>query len=83
VREALAAGRIKGKFDKTRNRWQVDLADLTPAAQQILTAPKDTWKTHPSDLGDYYRRHGLRRTMVNGRLETVRICDEEVLCRHD
>ena len=34
-------------------------------------APRGTHKTGPVDRGDYYKRHGLIRKVVNGR--TVRL----------
>lgn len=72
VRTALAEGKIHGKFDRCRNRWQVDLARLTPTAKAILEAPKlHSYKNSPPDLGDYYQRHGLRREKVNGQMVTV------------
>jgi hypothetical protein len=71
IRRALAEGIITGKFDSIRNRWQIDLIDLTPEAKDLLKAPKDTHKTWPTDLGDYYKRYGLKRTMINGKLVRV------------
>lgn len=68
VRDGLAQGIIKGKFDCQRNRWLVDPVQLTPAAKGFLQAPRATWKTGAPDLGDYERRYGLRRTRVNGRV---------------
>ena len=43
-REALALGKIKGRFDRKRNRWEIDLADIlaSQAAQDILAKPKGT-----------------------------------------
>ncbi|GAI67551.1 unnamed protein product [marine sediment metagenome] len=72
VRQALIDGRIPGRFDSRRNRWQVDLGSLTPAAEAILEAPKlHSYKNSPSDFGDYYRRHKLRRTLIEGRVIVV------------
>lgn len=72
VRTALAEGKIHGKFDRCRNRWQVDLARLTLAAKAILEAPKlHSYKNSPPDLGDYYQRYGLRRQKVNGQMVMV------------
>lgn len=65
IRQALADGKIKGRFDRLRNRWQVDLKDLTPEAEEILTRPKRTHKNCPTDLGDYYSRYGIHRTIIN------------------
>jgi hypothetical protein len=71
VCQLLAAGTIKGRYDRRRNRWQIDPINITPAAEVLLMEPKKTHKSTPPDLGDYYQRHGLRRTMVDGRLVTV------------
>ncbi|MBN1366611.1 MAG: hypothetical protein JW967_01620 [Dehalococcoidales bacterium] len=71
IRTALRDGKIKGDFDKVRNRWNIDLGDITPEALLILTAPKRTHKYQPTDLGDYEQRYGIRRKIINGK--TVRI----------
>jgi len=72
VRTALVEGRIPGRYDEVRNRWQVDPGNLTPAAEAILKAPKlHSYKNSQTDLGDYYQRYGLRRTMVDGRVMVV------------
>ncbi len=72
IRTALTAGTIKGRFDKKRNRWQIDLVHLTSEALAILRQPKlKSYRNCQTDLGDYYQRYGLRRTMVNGRMVAV------------
>jgi len=71
IRQALAEGKIKGRYDRLRNRWQIDLIDLTPEAKEILTRPKRTHKTYPTDLGDYYTRYGLSRRVIDGRVMAV------------
>lgn len=72
VRTALAKGNIPGKFDYRRNRWQVDLAQLTPTAEAILKAPKlHSYKNSPPDLGNYYERYKLQRKLVEGRMVVV------------
>jgi len=71
IRVALKEGKIKGVFDKKRNRWAVDLADLTPEALIILTAPKHTHKNSETDLGNYYQRHGLKRQNINGKVMVI------------
>lgn len=71
IRRALKEGIIRGKFDRVRNRWQIDLIDLTTENKALMNAPKDTHKTWPTDLGDYYKRYGLKRTKINGKLNTV------------
>lgn len=74
VRKALHDGVISGRYDRIRNRWGVDLAQLTPAALEILRAPKThSYKNSPSDLGDYLERHGLRRRLINGVLTIVAV----------
>jgi len=71
IRQALAEGKIKGGYDRLRNRWQIDLKDLTPEAQEILTRPKRTHKTCATALGDYYIRYGLCRRVIDGRVMVV------------
>jgi len=71
IRQALAEGKIKGHYDLLRNRWQINLNDLTPEAKKILVRPKRTHKTCPTDLGDYYSRYGLKRTIIDDRLVVV------------
>ena len=73
IRDALKAGKIKGRFDKRRNRWDIDLADLTPEALLILTAPKRTHNNCETDLGDYYRRYRLGRRQINGEVRVVQL----------
>jgi hypothetical protein len=71
IRTLLAAGAIRGRYDQPRHRWQVDPVDITPEVELLLITPKRTWKNGATDLGDYYRRYGLRRTLVNGKIEVI------------
>jgi len=72
VRTALGEGNIPGKFDYRRNRWQVNLAQLTPTAEAILKAPKlHSYKNSPPDLGNYYKRYNLRRKLLEGHMVVV------------
>lgn len=72
VRTALAEGKILGKFDYRRNRWQVNLAKLTPEANAILKAPKvNSYKNSAPDLGDYYKRYKLRRKLLDGHIVAI------------
>jgi len=72
IRDALAAGKIKGRYDRRRNRWQIDLSKLTPEAIAILKQPKlKSYRTTPPDVGDYYQRYGLIRTNRNGKVIAV------------
>jgi hypothetical protein len=68
IRLLLADGLILGTYDPVRHRWQVDPLDITPQAEALLRAPKRTHKDSPTDLGDYYQRYGLRRTLRNGKM---------------
>lgn len=73
VRTALLEGKIPGRFDSARNCWQVDLRSLKPEEEAILKAPKlHSYKNSPPDLGDYYKRYGLRRKLIEGRVVVVR-----------
>jgi hypothetical protein len=72
VLDAIAAGLITGHFDRVRNRWQVDTRHLKPQALALLNAPKThSYQATPPDVGDYYQRHNLKRTLLNGRLIVV------------
>jgi hypothetical protein len=70
VRQALVDGNIPAKYDRSRNQWQIDpmYIMLLDGAQGVLSRPKRTWKTTAPDIGDYYKRHGLKRTMIDGKL---------------
>lgn len=73
VRDLLAAGVLKGRRDVLRNSWRVDPADIGPEIEVLLRAPKTrSYTTVPPDVGDYYERYGLKRTMTGGRLVAVR-----------
>lgn len=64
VRTALAAGQILGVYDPVRNRWNVAIDQLTPEAKRLLQQPKlRSYKTRQTDLGDYYKRYGIRRSV--------------------
>ncbi len=69
----LKSGDIEGRFDKTRNRWEVDPIVLTQEVIKLLGKPRRTHKTWPLDRGDYYSRNGLCRQNINGRVIVVKI----------
>lgn len=73
VRLLLATGTLRGQFDKRRNCWRIDPAELRRAAvEALLRAPKtQSYKTVPPDVGDYYKRYNLRRTLRGGRMIVV------------
>ena len=73
VRNMLSTGRIKGRYDRVRNRWEVDPVAITPEVIILLTAPKITHKTWPTDKGDYYSRHGLCRRIIEDRVTVVSV----------
>lgn len=68
IKTAMAAGLIKGFYDKKRHRWQIDLGNLGPKEVAFLREPKKTHKNEPLDVGDYDKRNNLRRKMVDGKL---------------
>ncbi len=67
----LRAGEIKGKYDRERNRWEVDPADITQDVIELLGKTKKTHKTWPTDRGDYYARYGLCRRVIDGQVMVV------------
>jgi len=71
VRNMLRTGRIQGRYDRRRNRWEVDPVDITPEVIIILRTPKVTHKTWPTDKGDYYSRYGLCRRIILDRVTVV------------
>jgi hypothetical protein len=72
IREALKTGEMKGTFDKKRNQWLIDPADIAlPEFQSLLHRPRRTHKTWPVDVGDYSQRHNLKRIVQDGRLVYV------------
>lgn len=68
IRKALQEGKINGQYDRRRNRWQVDIGEIRSDVMSFLQAPKVTHKNCPTDLGDYYQRHGLIRKLIDGKL---------------
>jgi hypothetical protein len=77
IRAALREGKIKGRFDKKRNRWEIDPARImaSTTAQIILHRPKRTHKTFPTDVGDYCRRHGLKRVLRGDKVIYVEVLE--------
>lgn len=74
IRKLLAEGAVKGTYDKARNSWKVDPADIDEEAERLLRQPKvHSYKSSPPDMGDYYRRYGLKRQMREGRLVVVEV----------
>lgn len=73
VRNMLKSRQIKGRFDKRRNRWEVDPVAITPNVISLLSRPKKTHTSWPTDKGDYYARYGLRRSIIEGRLVIVSV----------
>ena len=72
VRQALLDGKIKGFRSQIRRDWQVDLADIGSQALEVLLQPKlKSHKNSPTDVGDYEKRHGLKRIRLDGK--TVRV----------
>jgi hypothetical protein len=67
----LAARVLPGRYDGKRNRWRVDPGRISPALEMLLRAPKVTHKSWPTDRGDYYKRHGLCRRVVDGKVVVV------------
>ena len=63
---------LRGRYDKKRNRWRVDPGTISPEIETMLRAPKVTHKNLPTDRGDYYRRHGLCRRTIGGKVVTVK-----------
>lgn len=71
VRAGLTSGVITGTFDSRRNRWVIDLLELSSKAKLFLTKPRGTWKDGAPDCGDYYQRYALRRKVIEGQVIVV------------
>lgn len=67
----LKAEGVKGKYDRKRNRWEVDPVAITPDVVILLRQPKKTHKSWPTDKGDYYTRYGLCRRVIDGQVMVV------------
>ena len=63
--ELLAKGIIKGRYRPKLHRWEIDPADVRDEIVSLLREPRRTHKTTPLDVGDYYRRYGIRRSCRN------------------
>ena len=74
IRQALQDGLIPGKYDKVRNRWQIDPFDILTSekAQEILRRPKRTHKNQPTDTGNYYQRYRIKRVIINGKMLRIK-----------
>jgi hypothetical protein len=62
----LAEGVVRGKYRQKLHRWEIDPADVSDEAIHLLREPRRTHKTMPLDVGDYYQRYGIRRTVRQG-----------------
>lgn len=52
----------------------VDLAELTPEAIALLSSPKSkSYKTFAPDLGDYYHRYRIKRSLIDGRIVRLEV----------
>ena len=68
VLDLLAKGMVKGRYRPKLHRWEIDPADVTENVLSMLREPRRTHKTTPLDVGDYYHRYGIRRSVRQGAL---------------
>lgn len=68
----LNSGVIEGVYDPVRHSWRIDLINITPEVIRMLNEPKATHKSGPADHGDYEKRHGLSRQIVDGKVKRVK-----------
>lgn len=55
--------------NKRLGNWRIDLRDCEKNAE-LLAPKRHSYKSHPTDVGDYYRRYGIRRRRTDdGRVE--------------
>lgn len=71
VRRLLTEGILHGTYDNKRNSWQVDLKEVSDEARELLKKPKRTHVTWETDVGDYYSRYKLKRSVVKNKLTVV------------
>lgn len=72
VTDLIARGELKAHKVTGGHYWRVAPGDAAAIAD-TLKAPKRTFKTRPTDLGDYELRYGLRRVSINGRIVRVAV----------
>lgn len=72
VTDLIKRGELKATKVRGGHYWRVDPIDAEAIVDKLY-APKKTYKSIPPDVGDYERRYGLRRMVVNGRMERVAV----------
>lgn len=72
VKRLVASGELPAHKVKGGHYWRIDPGDCERIAGK-LRAPKRTYRRTRPDLGDYERRYGYRRTIVNGRMQRVAV----------
>lgn len=73
VTKLIADGVLKAKQGTVRRGWLIDPADAE-AIRPLLVAPKThSYKSQPADIGDYYRRYGIKRVLREGKIVRVAV----------
>lgn len=71
VKRLIAQGELRAWKVQGGHYWRIDPADCERIAEKLRAPKRHSYKSTPPDLGDYERRYGYRRTIVNGRMERV------------
>lgn len=71
VKKLIGTGELPAHRVVGGHYWRIDPDDCE-RLKAVLSAPKTrSYKTSPPSIGDYDRRYGYRRVMVNGRVMRV------------
>ena len=75
VQRMIATGELPAFKVQGGHYWRVNPIDITRELERKLRAPKKgPYKNSgPPDVGDYYRRHGIRRLLVGGVVTRVTV----------
>lgn len=69
----IQAGTLPAFKVKGGHYWRVNPIDADHIKQLLEAPKKHSYQASPPDVGDYYRRYGLRRTMRDGRIVRVQV----------
>lgn len=65
------SGRITADYNNRLHRWEIDLKSINSTVKDWLLVERRTHKTWPVDKGDYYKRYGLQRTVIGGKVKAI------------
>jgi hypothetical protein len=71
VTSLIASGALPARKVLGGHYWRIDPADCEAIAGTLRAPKRRSYQGTPPDMGDYDRRYGYRRMIVNGRMERV------------